>query len=200
MDLLKLQICDPSKAELAALSVYKSAADGIDGRSQCFALNRLLEHSLYPDEMGTLGSIANTLDGVFERCPRLSAPLTVYRAIGFRSHLPVAEFGARFRNRSYWSTSTHREAAIGFLKAEFQNAGGAVLHLELPSGLPAYNMETLIGAGGSEFELLLPRGVLWKVGTANPFDMSRALLPHVAKQFSGVVEVTLTASPQWRTA
>jgi len=58
-------------------------------------------------------------------------------------------------------------------------------------------METLAGAGGHEIELLLPRGILWEVGPFVQFDMARHLLPHVAKKFSNIVEVTLFANPNW---
>ncbi|WP_187107799.1 ADP-ribosyltransferase [Sphingomonas xanthus] len=193
----RLHLEDATPAELEALSAYKSAADDANGNSTCFTLNRQLEHSLTIDDMGSLGAVVRTLDGVFRRCPRLSRPTTVYRAIGLRSHYPLAERKARFRNRSFWSASANRDASIGFLKAEYDGAGGALLALELPVGIPAYDMETLAGAGGTEVELLLPRGILWEVGPSVIFDGARQLLPHVAKKFSNVVEVTLIADPNW---
>lgn len=190
-----LHLDDATPAELEALSAYKSAADDADGNSACFTLNRQLEHSLTIDDLGPLGDVVRALDGVFRRCPRLSQPITVYRAIGMRWHYPLAERKARFRNRSFWSASANRDAAIGFLKAEYDGAGGALLALQLPAGIPAYDMETLAGAGGHEVELLLPRGILWEVGPFVQFDMARQLLPHVAKKFSNIFEITLFADP-----
>lgn len=193
----RLCLDDATSAEIEALSSYKAATDDQDGNSRCFVLNRQLEHSLTISDMASLGNVVRTIDGVFERCPRLSCPTTVYRAIGLCWHYPLAEQGARFRNRSFWSASTNREVAIGFLKAEFEGAGGALLELNLPAGIPAYDMETLPGAGGAEGELLLPRGVLWQVGQRALFDKDKHLLPHVAKKFSTVAEVRLTADPNW---
>ena len=77
MNLRDFQIDNPSIAEIEALSAYKSAADDPDGKSQCFMLNRQLEHGLFPDEMGKLGEITLTLDGIFNRCPRLGEQVTV---------------------------------------------------------------------------------------------------------------------------
>lgn len=195
----RLCLDDATPAEISALSAYKSAADGPDGNSRCFVLNRQLEHSLTIDDMGSLGEVVRILDGVFGRCPRLAFPMTVYRAIGLRSHYPLAEQNARFRNRSFWSASGNRDAAINFLKAEFDGASGALLELKLPAGVPAYNMETLAGAGGHEVEILLPRGVLWEVGPHSLFDKDKYLLPHVANKFRNVVEVTLSADHNWLT-
>lgn len=195
----RLYLDDATPEEMCALSAYKSAADGPDGTSRCFVLNRQLEHSLTIGDMGSLGGIVRILDGVFERCPRLASPMTLYRAIGLRSHYPLAEQNARFRNRSFWSASGNRDAAINFLKAEFDGVGGALLELRLPAGVPAYDMETLDGAGGHEVEILLPRGVLWQVGPHSLFDKDKHLLPHVAKKFKNIVEVTLFADQNWTT-
>lgn len=193
----RLCLDDVTPAELSALLAYKSAGDDPDGNSHCFVLNRQLEHSLTLGDMGSLGKTVRILDGVFERCPRLTSPMTVYRAIGLRSHYPLAEQNARFRNRSFWSASGNRDVAINFLKAEFDGAGGALLELSLPAGLPAYDMETLPGAGGHELEILLPRSVLWKVGPYALFDKNKYLLPHVAKKFTNVVEVILFADQNY---
>lgn len=193
----RLCLDDATLAEIDALSAYKSAADDANGNSRCFVLNRQLEHSLTISDMASLGEVVKTLDGVFGRCPRLSSSTTVYRAIGLRLHYPFAEQDARFRNRSFWSASANRDVAMNFLKAEFQGASGALLELKLPAGIPAYDMETLTGAGGHEVELLLPRGVLWQVGPWTPFDKDKHLLPHVAKKFSNIIEVSLSADPNW---
>ena len=184
---------DLTADERHVLSAYKSAADDPDGLSHCFSLNRRLEYGLFPDEIGMLGASVTALDGVFDRCPRLAQPCTVWRAIGARLHYPLHLPGDRFRNMAFWSTSTHRETAIGFLKAAHDGAAGALLELRLPAGLPVYGMETIEGAGGHEMEWLLPRGVLWEVGAGRPFDKSSLQPPHVGEQFSNVVEVVLTA-------
>lgn len=192
-----LYLHDLAPDEIEALSAYKSAADDPNGNSRCFSLNRQLEHSLTIADMGSLGELVKTLDSVFERCPRLTSPTTVYRAIGLRWHYPLSEKNARFRNRGFWSASANRDAAIDFLKAEFQGAGGALLELRLPAGIPAFDMETLPGAGGSEFELLLPRGLLWEVGPYSLLNTDGLLLPHVARKFHNVAESTLFANPNW---
>ena len=85
-----------------------------------------------------------------------------------------------------------------FLKAGSSDALGAMLELRLPPGVAIYNMETLAGPGGGERELLLPRGILWTVNKFQAFDM-KSLVPHVAKSFRNIMEVTLTAGTDWRT-
>lgn len=77
--------------------------------------------------------------------------------------------------------------------------GGALLELKLPTGIPAYDMETLVRTGGPEDELLLPRGVLWRVGSYAVFEKDKHHLPHVAKKFSNVIEAKLFADPNWPT-
>jgi hypothetical protein len=170
--------------EERALKDYKAASNTTSGHSACFDLNRDLRCALRIDEIHpSLRAIADNLDSVFTRCPRLTEDATVYRAIGIRAHLPLTEIGKRFRSLEYWSAS-HSEAAI--------QRHGAVLELSLPVDFPAYNMETLEGAGGSEAELLLPRGVLWEVESFSPIP-SDQLSPFVRAQFENVARVILRA-------
>ena len=192
-----LRLSDLSSSEVEALRLYKLASENVDGHSGCFDLNRKLEYGQFPEEMGALGTSVSSLDSVFTRCPVLTNPQTVYRAIGLRSHYPLTLPGERFRNLSFWSTAVNQATAIDFLKADSDQAPGALLRLDLPIGLSAYNMETLSSAGGEENEILLPRGILWTVKAWCPFDKSK-LLPHVAKKFSTVLEAHLEGSSSWR--
>jgi hypothetical protein len=102
--------------------------------------------------------VVGRLDAVLGRCPVLPQPLRVYRGIGIRAFIERSEPGHRFRVAGFWSTS-HEEGTV----RRFVERGGALLELELPAGMPVYNMETLEGAGGGENELLLPRGLLWEI-------------------------------------
>ena len=192
---MRLHLADLTLVEEEALSSYKSASENDDGQSRCFELNRMLEHGLFPEDLGSLAELAGTLDGIFGRCPTLVEPITVYRAIGLRLHYPLHRQNAQFRNLSYWSTSAIRKVAISFLKAEMEDASGALLKLQLPAGLPAYDMETLLGAGGHEAEILLPRGIMWTVGKATFLDMdAEGMLAHAKSKFRNIIEVELTAS------
>lgn len=192
-----LHLTDLSDDEKKALELYKTASDNAERESGCFVLNRKLEYGLFPDELGLLGDTARALDAVFSRCPKLKEPQTVYRAIGLRSHYPVSVPGSRFRNLSFWSTSTDYQTARDFLDADGVPGLGALLHLHLPPGLPVYNVELIEGVGGHEQELLLPRGILWTVGDGSLLDLS-VLLPHVAAKFFNVCEVHLEAGSTFR--
>jgi hypothetical protein len=191
----ELCLPDLSPDEGEALRAYKKAFDDTNGngRSPCFDLNRDLRNGLWVDELEpALRKIAEGLDSVFSRCPRLAHPITVYRAVGTRAHLPLNESGRRFRSLEYWSTA-HSEVAIeGFLTPAGSPAYGAILQLQLPAGCPAYNMESLPGFGGHEAELLLPRGMLWTVESAALVPEAQISLPVRAK-FKNVVRAALTA-------
>ena len=165
MDLSFLKVADLSPQELTALRSYKTAEDSADGESKCFELNRELRNGILVTELShSLREIADGLDSAFRRCPVLNDSCTVYRGTGFRQALPLHEIGKRFRSLQFWSTASSEGPLEPFLKL---GAHAAILELRLPKGLPVYNLETLDGAGGSEQELLLPRGILWRVEKAN---------------------------------
>lgn len=162
-DLEGLRLLDLEPGEEEALRAYKAAADDANGQSRCFELNQQLRSGLYLEEIApTLAATARHMDAVFDRCPVLPEALTVYRGTGTRAFLQKLAPGYRFRAAEFWSTS-HVEASV----EKFIGLGGAVLELELPVGMPVYNMETIEGAGGSENEFLLPRGVLWEFLSAS---------------------------------
>lgn len=173
MDLRKLKLTDLTKKELNALRSYKTAEESEDGNSKCFELNRELRNGILLDELSSsLKETAEGLDTVFSRCPLLTDQLTVYRGTGFRKALPLHEVDKRFRSLEFWSTALSEEPLEPFLKL---GAHAAILELHLPRDFPAYNLETLEGAGGSEQELLLPRGILWRVKKVNREEVSQFL-------------------------
>lgn len=161
MDLDTLKITDLSPEELSALQSYKAADEDDAGMSKCFELNRELRNGIFIDELSpSLKQVAEGLDSVFNRCPVLTDSLTVYRGTGFRNTLPLHDVGKCFRSLEFWSTALSEGPLEQFLKL---GKHAAILELHLPHNVTAYNLETLPGAGGSEQELLLPRGILWRV-------------------------------------
>ena len=184
-----LCLTDLSAAEESALRSYKASDMTTYGRSKCFELNVELRNGLRPVELDKeLCQIAESLDSVFERCPRLKTKTVVYRGIGDRKCMPVNQPGRRFRSLQYWSTSTSRNVTEGFIFSDEQMGYGAVLEIRLPVGFPAYNMETLHGLGGDEKELLLPRAVLWKVESSR----LRTPSPILKTKFKNIAHVILT--------
>lgn len=170
MDLRNLKLTDLSDKELNALRSYKTAEESENGESKCFELNRELRNGIFLEELSpSLKEAAEGLDNVFRRCPSTSDALTVYRGTGFREALPLHELGKRFRSHEFWSTASSVDPLEQFLKL---GPHAAILELRLPREFPAYNLETLEGAGGSEQELLLPRGVLWRVKDVCPETVS----------------------------
>jgi len=87
----------------------------------------------------------------------LADSLMVYRGTGFRNMLPLHEVGKCFHSLEFWSTSLSEGPLEQFLKL---GPHAVILELHLPHDGTAYNPETLSVAGGSEQELLLPRGIL----------------------------------------
>lgn len=164
MDMSKLKLPDLSHHELTALRSYKSAEDCPSGESKCFELNRELRNGIFVKELSpALREIADGLDTALSRCPLLEDSITAYRGTGFSKSLPLHETGKRFRSLEFWSTASSEAPLEQFLKL---GTHSAILELRLPKGFPAYNLETLEGTGGFEQELLLPRGVLWRVQQA----------------------------------
>ncbi|MBY0303629.1 MAG: ADP-ribosyltransferase [Sphingomonas sp.] len=187
-----LKLDDLNEHEMSALRAYKAASDS-NNQSACFDLNRELRNGLSINDLSAeLRSVAEGLDSVFARCPRLERPVTVYRAVGWCWHLPLHERDKRFRSLEYWSTSATQTSFEAFLKAPFKGARGAVLTLHLPVGFPAYNMETLEGFGGHEAELLLPRATLWTVRAADLLAKEEIPL-FVREDFETVVRAELEA-------
>lgn len=170
MDLSNLKLTDLSDKELNALRSYKVAEESENGESKCFELNRELRNGIFLEELSpSLRETAEGLDTVFCRSPLLTDPLTVYRGTGFRKSLPLHEVDKRFRSLEFWSTASSVHPLEQFLKL---GAHAAILELRLPRNFPAYNLETLEGAGGSEHELLLPRGILWRMKEVGPETVS----------------------------
>lgn len=173
MDINTLTVTDLSDQELSALRDYKTACENEDGKSKCFELNRELRNGIFVEELSdSLKQVAESLDSVFNRCPRLTDSLTVYRGTGFRNTLPLHDVGKCFRSLEFWSTALSEGPLQNFLKL---GSHAAILELHLPPDVTAYNLETLSGAGGSEQELLLPRGILWRVKHVVPQTVNEFL-------------------------
>lgn len=183
---------DLSCEELSALKAYKTA-EGSSSLSPCFDLNRFLEAGHWSDELPTdLAKVAHALDQVFNRCPRLTAPLTIWRGDGHRLRFrDIMSVGTHFRTFGFWSTSLYRSGGERFLKPAWKNGAGVLFRIDLPAGFPVYNMETLEGAGGSEGELLLPRGVMWEVIDTRILQRETDLDKFTWKGFDTLAEVGL---------
>lgn len=179
-----------------ALRAYKAASNDNAGKSKCFDLNRDLRNGIRVDELPTAQrEMAECLDNIFRRCPRLEKPITVYRGLGTRMHLPLNESGRCFRSMEFWSTACTKEVAVRFITPVCTPAYGALLQLELPRGCPAYNIESLHSFGGNEAELLLPRGMLWKVEKCSLIEKTDTLIIQRDK-FENVAYAVLKAK-QW---
>jgi len=188
MSINPLSLAELTSNEEKALQAYKQAYES-SGVSHCFTMNQELRAGLRLDEMSTgLAKTVENLDRIFSRTPRLMAPLTVYRGTGNRSFLQVAEAGFRFRANEFWSTSRRED-----LVEKFIGLGGALLELHLTEGVPAYDMETLAGAGGHEQEILLPRGVLWEVTSVRSSELPILLKGKYKCEHHSVARITLKA-------
>lgn len=183
-----LQLPDLSQEERAALRSYKSAEDTETLQSKCFDLNRELRNGVRDDELEEeLGGVVAALDSVFARCPKLREDTTVFRGVGERMYFPLFPVGQRFRTMEFWSTTLDESATEPFLKHEREPGYGVVFEISLPTGFPAYNMETLEGFGGHEAELLLPRRVLWKVISVERRDPNKFL----ERYFENIAHATI---------
>lgn len=154
--------------ETNALMEYKSAGDGSNDKSPCFALNRKLNNGLTIEDLpDPLKCAALHLESAFKKYPKLSTPQTVYRGIGYSLNFPFFDnngSGEQFRNLSYWSTTTDKSVALKFIKKEpSKPALGALLKLNLPIGLGVIDMQEINNSDDYEKEILLPRNILWKV-------------------------------------
>lgn len=194
-----MQLTDLDEEEKRALQAYKSACDAEGGGSLCFDVNEALQSGLWMDELPQdFKQHVDALDRVFSRCPVIKEGLTAYRGIGCLAVLGPLRNGRKLRSLSFLSASSRRSVAASFVKPQFSGSAGAILTLCLPIGTPAYDMETLDGAGGSEREILLPRGLLWEIEAAEKGDISDAP-PQSRKDLVSLGLITLRAhSPTGR--
>jgi len=170
MDLHDLKLSELEPDEALALRKYKTAECDENGVSKCFDLNRELRNGIFVSELSDpLREVANSLDAVFSRCPKLTDSLTVYRGTSFCKTLPITEINKRFRSLEFWSTALSEGPIESFLKG---GKNAAILELRLSSGCAPYNLETLPNIGESEEELLLPRGILWRVKDCKKSEIS----------------------------
>jgi hypothetical protein len=188
-----MHITDLTDDESAALLAYKAASDAASGGSFCFEVNDLLQSGLWTDELPKqFRNHVVALDRVFSRCPVLEGELTAYRGTGFVGALGTLRPGRHLRSLSFLSATISCSVARGFVKSPFKGSAGAILTLHLPRGLPVCDMESLEGAGGTERELLLPRGLLWKIVDIKKGEVSGIPAPS-NKNFTSLGLITLQA-------
>lgn len=187
---------DLTPAESDALLAYKANRRTGSSSNVADDLNAHLRRGLFVDEIcdADIKAVATGLDSALARCPTLTADRTLYRGIGFRQHIPLHVQGCHFRSLEYWSTTTEKASTEAFLKPVGTPGHGAILTLQVPAGTPAYDMETLLGAGGGESELLLPRGMVWEVGNFE-ITKGRDIAPFLQRYFETIANVSLTAVP-----
>lgn len=191
-----MELHDLTPVELCALQAYKANRPTGSSHNVADDLNAHLRRGLFVHEIldADIKAVATGLDSVFARCPTLTEDRTLYRGIGFRQHIPLHVPGCRFRSLEYWSTTTVEASIESFLKPVGTVGHGAVLTLQVPAGTRAYDMETLPSAGGGESELLLPRGMVWEVGS---FKLTKGddIVPFLRRYFETIANVSLTAVP-----
>ncbi|CAO4170432.1 hypothetical protein CLBKND_01592 [Methylorubrum aminovorans] len=188
-----MHLDDLDTSEKEALHAYKAARTTEDGHSLCFDVNASLESGLWTDELpAAMQGFVRSLDGVLARTPPLVQTMTVYRCTPFVAPLGRPEQGRLFRSLSYWSTSTSKESCLKFLGTQFEQSRGAIIELRLIPGLRVYDMETLVGSGGSEREILLPRGILWKIKGWKPGELDQ-VPGHLRSRYASVSNITLEA-------
>jgi hypothetical protein len=194
-----MHLDDLDSEEQAALHTYKAASSDGNNGSLCFDVNEALESALWLDELpDTFKQQVTALDRVFSRRPLIPQELRLYRGLGSISMLGSLKIGRKFRSLSFWSATSSPTVAGNFVKPQFSSSRGGILTLSLPVGTPVYDMETLIGAGHSEREYLLPRGLLWKILQIQQGDISD-IPPPARKNLSSLALITLQAlSPCWR--
>jgi hypothetical protein len=186
-----MHLSDLDHEEAAALRAYKSAHDANGHGSFCFDVNELLQSGLWTDELGDeFRRHVAALDRVLQRSPPIQNDLTAYRGIGSVSVLGLLKLERKFRSLSFWSASSSRSVAASFVKPQLSSSVGAILTLRLPVGTQLYDMETLTGAGGSEREILLPRGLLWRIEEIEKGNVSEAL-PPARKHLVSLAHITL---------
>lgn len=187
---------DLTHTEFNALQAYKANRPAGSSLYVADDLNAHFRRGLFVDEIcdADIKAVATGLDSALSRCPTLTSDRTLYRGIGFRQHIPLHVQGCRFRSLEYWSTTTEKASTEAFLKPVGSPGHGAILTLQVPAGTPAYDMETLPGAGGGESELLLPRGMVWEV---ERFEITKGadISPYLQKYFETIATVSLTAVP-----
>lgn len=190
-----MKLNDLSEKEKEALQAYKSARPVVEGAPElfCFEMNARLQAGLFPSDMQQhFKEHIEALDSVFNRAPITTESMTLFRGIIGPLILGPLRTGQCFRNLSFWSASENCGVAEGFIKPPFPKSIGILAVLKLPAGMRVYDMETLPGAGGSEREILLPRGILWRLDTCAARDKS-SLLPSIRNDLSSYSEYQLTA-------
>jgi hypothetical protein len=194
-----MHLDDLDSEEQAALHAYKAASgDGKNG-SLCFDVNEALESALWLDELpDTFKQQVTALDRVFSRCPLIQQELRLYRGLGSISILGSLKIGRTFSFFEFLVCYKQSNCCGQLRKAAVQLVPRRNPHVK-PSGWnPVYDMETLIGAGHSEREYLLPRGLLWKILLIQQGDISD-ILPPERNNLSSLALITLQAlSPCWR--
>ncbi|UOR14481.1 hypothetical protein [Qipengyuania aquimaris] len=183
-----------SDQEKIALREYKCAF-GEGGRDTCFSMNAGLRRGLKLADFSEKDrKRIESLESILSRVEPRTYDEPLYRGIGLRIHLPLAEIGAKFRNLEFWSTSRSRSAAEKFLNPVMTKgcAHGAILKLTFTQKVQGYDLESLEGAGGSEQEFLLPRGILWTVGACR--DVGAELDKLTMSYFQNVFEVELSGT------
>jgi hypothetical protein len=189
----KFKLDDLDQQELCALRSYKAASSTENGRD-IYELNRDLRNGLFVNELPEdLRSIADGLDRVFDRCPKLDQAVTVYRGVGWVGNIPFSDIGKKFRSLEYWSTTTIKDNCEKFLISPTNKSPtGAIMKLQIPIGFPVYNMETLFDFGGHEMEILLPRATVWEVKEADLYPEDE-VPKFVRGKFDKVIRATLEA-------
>lgn len=188
-----MHLTDLKPNEEEALQSYKAARTTECGLSLCFDVNTRFESGLWTDELPyVLQGFVQSLDGALARTPPLDQPMTVYRCTPFVATLGRPEVGRRFRSLSYWSASTSRASSLKFLGTSFNESRGAIIEIHLIPGMRVYDMETLVGSGGSEREILLPRGILWEI-KARKQAGNDEIPGHLRQRYASVMNITLEA-------
>ncbi len=157
---------DFSDEEITALKRYMSAEDvSPGGESYCFGVNNHLRRGLRHCELpAALQNHVTILDQVLSR-GSLKNDTTVYRGIGSLCEMAGAfNPNDEFRSLGFWSTSVEQTATDSFITGS--GPVGGVYKINLNAGFPGVNLgaeNTFNSLGCGESEVLLPRGILWRI-------------------------------------
>lgn len=107
----------------------------------------------------------------------LDEPTTVFRGVGPRVFEAYRQLrvGTTFTDSAFSSTSLSRDIAEEFF--EENNAEGWIFTLRLPEGFRALKVTKASSVGEREREILIPRGVTWKVLSVDREERSIHLGP-----------------------
>jgi hypothetical protein len=145
--------------EKIAASAYKTARDGNAVGSLCFIMNRELASGMLREELDQeFIEQIDRLDSIFTKS-KCDDSIVLYRGVSNIHSFHPIDFERRFKSLSYWSTS--RIPAVATKFAADKMTPGVLLELRIPANTPAFDMETVEGAGGSEAEILLCRNLVW---------------------------------------